>query len=793
MNATAYQDIGMAANSTAAQEKAELEKKIDGLQAELSQLNALRQENERLHSVLEAKPEVTSNGFHDGSKPTAKRVSTVCSLGEADHQGRNSLDYRQLAKKFDKLTKNFEKVSTAYKELFSRYKSEKETIKAWKMYIERFEIKAAARVGPTSSKDASSSKSTSATIPDNKHQLMANLEILTGTPHSLSPMPSMPVLEVTTPLHALGKDYDPSRMLENATRANVPSTSGTVPQGGVLHKYAEGTRSSLHVSNPVVASSLGDKAYSPTATDSNGLFAGHGKQPDSQLTRDSSSPSQGQAFPKIERPRTPLHDDISNRDVLEASKAVSTDDIFFLSSRSLKRKRTAHERNATDAQKNARSTDGNVPQSIRVKSEDLSSSPTGLASLGGHGDGNDSLDLDEVGAKITTPKKRRQGGTILGPEEEHSGPDQCRPPTSSLRKQLIDDLPTDAHQDRSECAPLVSTSQGIKRRKVELFTEDGDHSPGNSALLKARGAPEPDPERRQRLVSLLEAPLRDRDPLVSLSEALGTSRGRTGVLREKDRNAKRVVDLTDEHLKVDTTKSEHKAGSKVLQNIKTPHPRRSSFQGTGNRILGAETLQRKQSASFDGRYNRSSVNTPPLRNRSTHQLELEHFKVNPRYNQGFDFAFGETIRKRDERRCLPGCIRPECCGKIFRRLAEIEMGHTFEPGDPGSKQSQEDREDRLLSEHVGDDAGRLHGLASEERKELLLQARTKQLAGRYGRHKQAYERRVTPPGFWRTEMPSTQEIEYDRKEARRLEREQVEERRREAMRPGGRWLFRDEI
>jgi hypothetical protein len=41
-------------------------------------------------------------------------------------------------------------------------------------------------------------------------------------------------------------------------------------------------------------------------------------------------------------------------------------------------------------------------------------------------------------------------------------------------------------------------------------------------------------------------------------------------------------------------------------------------------------------------------------------------------------------------------------------------------------------------------------------------------------------------------MPSTQEAEQDRARAHEIYLQKVEERWREAMRDGGRWLFRDE-
>ncbi|KAF2836917.1 DNA repair protein Sae2 [Patellaria atrata CBS 101060] len=141
----------------------------------------------------------------------------------------------------------------------------------------------------------------------------------------------------------------------------------------------------------------------------------------------------------------------------------------------------------------------------------------------------------------------------------------------------------------------------------------------------------------------------------------------------------------------------------------------------------------------------------PLRSRPLHQLNLDDFKINPNANHGLDFAFSEVVRGRDARRCLPGCTKPECCGRAFRAM--VEAGAT---------------------------------------PNLPRNARVKLLADQVGRHRQAYQRRSTPPGFWRADFPSTQEERRDREEAERREREKVEKRWLEAMREGGRWLFRDE-
>lgn len=100
----------------------------------------------------------------------------------------------------------------------------------------------------------------------------------------------------------------------------------------------------------------------------------------------------------------------------------------------------------------------------------------------------------------------------------------------------------------------------------------------------------------------------------------------------------------------------------------------------------------------------------------------------------------------------------------------------------------------MLEEYLGDayDDMNLTQMASDEREELVLQARTKKMAKDAGKHREAYERRQSPPGFWRVDFPSTQELEEDRKKAKELEKAVVRERWLEAQRKGGKWIFRDE-
>lgn len=172
----------------------------------------------------------------------------------------------------------------------------------------------------------------------------------------------------------------------------------------------------------------------------------------------------------------------------------------------------------------------------------------------------------------------------------------------------------------------------------------------------------------------------------------------------------------------------------------------------------------------------------PLRARPLHRLNLEDFKVNPKVSGELGYAYRESIRKREEKKCLPGCTREECCGAIRRFIAA-----------GGLPQDTSLTDDELtLQGYLGSAyASIIHSATAQERQKMLLEARAKAFADTHGKHREVFQRNRTPPGFWRTEMPSTQELEHDWEEARKMDRQKVEERWREAMR-GGRYIFRDE-
>ncbi|OGM41964.1 hypothetical protein ABOM_009380 [Aspergillus bombycis] len=176
----------------------------------------------------------------------------------------------------------------------------------------------------------------------------------------------------------------------------------------------------------------------------------------------------------------------------------------------------------------------------------------------------------------------------------------------------------------------------------------------------------------------------------------------------------------------------------------------------------------------------------PYRALPLHRLELSHFRINPDYNEGLGFAFDTVIRKKKERKCVRGCTRPDCCGDKFLAMARLAGLRT----DPTVSRQEDDQ--KILEDYLGGDKYLLDTLGEMDRQKLLDEAKARLIADCFGKHRNHHQRAATPPGFWRTDMPDTQELDFDREEARRLERDKVKERYREAMRPGGIWKYADE-
>ena len=384
---------------------------------------------------------------------------------------------------------------------------------------------------------------------------------------------------------------------------------------------------------------------------------------------------------------------------------------------------------------------------VHIKKEVMSSSPIRTASNFSDHPFVGTQDLDDIGETVQTPTKRKPHRDVhvansksLGENtdqthyfaRDRSG-QQTYDQASVL--QAVDNntrLSTGSHR-----TPSTKRSEDLERRAIPSVAEDGD----------------------------TVAPVRK--PLIANP---GTNRGPSEVKPPGKMAQRRLEDLLE-------------------RSTPSRSPLKPSKHGPSASSIQADVM----SGHDHGRSMAAREATPevdpddePYRAMPLSVLGLGHFKINPARNEGLDFAYGSVVRKKDDRKCISGCTRPGCCGDRFRAMARL--GGL--PGNSGAEQEKADAE--LLREFVGENTQLLDTLSDQERGDLLIEARARALANQYGRHRHIHQRAQSPPGFWRTDMPSTQEEELDRTAAKELEREKVEERYREAMRPGGLWIFADE-
>jgi hypothetical protein len=247
---------------------------------------------------------------------------------------------------------------------------------------------------------------------------------------------------------------------------------------------------------------------------------------------------------------------------------------------------------------------------------------------------------------------------------------------------------------------------------------------------------------------------------------------------------------SNDNQKVTTFKKESKAS--ISLQYATITSSETSLRVSDQRIgkVSASACSSKNS----NKLSTSGCKATRLRDLPLERLSVSDFKPNPAlvYNKDVGFAFCETVRSRDSRNCLPGCTKSECCGRSFRALVEAGLPVVQRSLLQTSQDSTDgtDDDEKLLQEYLGNSYE--ENMSSEQRNELLMEARTKKTADTVGKHKHAFERRTTPPGFWRADMASTQEIEIEKAASKDIKRARLHDMRREALREGGRWVFRDE-
>ncbi|RDW80022.1 hypothetical protein BP6252_04660 [Coleophoma cylindrospora] len=501
--------------------------------------------------------------------------------------------------------------------------------------------------------------------------------------------------------------------------------------------------------------------------------------------------------------------------------------------------------------KRKRKTDATETSSrTKIKTEPTSSSPIGIVGMISY---HDSMDLDEIGERIRTPTKKRhfevlnQATDIWNDESRDEFEEACADRTAKPLLKTPAQPKTSALQPLSPNRRILpSTSNGkTSRRRIASNNEIGSLAEDGGISQELIPAKVPSPLRQSELAARLENLLEGTSPAKHVltrpraavsSEQKKSPRKSTFFISRDAIMASENVTFPTQETPVPSSRLSRPSvnwltpGSNLLSPNEAAYISQTTPSGASKGRMKTYTLKAKtpigpqnqpqlitaslstedlQEAREKSSFTRDSVNrkahrrntvakhqdsemmdaenpdNEPFRSRPLHRLGLEHFKVNPAYNGGYDYAFTDVVRGKEDRACLQGCVKPDCCGSKFRTLAETLYR------EPLTAQEKEE-ESRLLDDFLGDNRSKLRNMTPEGRKDLVIQAKIRELSNKYGKHRQQFHRSSSIPGLWDTDFPNTQEDEELRQKQHERERELVEQRHMEAMRPGGAYLFKDE-
>ncbi|GKU00380.1 dna repair protein endonuclease sae2 [Fusarium langsethiae] len=409
-------------------------------------------------------------------------------------------------------------------------------------------------------------------------------------------------------------------------------------------------------------------------------------------------------------------------------------------------------------------------QRIKVEADERSSSPIdplGPATLIPH----ESLDLGDVAQRLLTPRKRRELEESQWQERVKS--EAFATATTTPRTLFIRPDPPQIARSIERASAL--TPMSVNRRVVRPGIEK-PITPLRKGLDRGISTLADDGEAYRQSNGRDPAPKGKLDALLNGSAAQdGAPAGRL-TPRSAARPNTIAEDLAIPGRRVLPFEAASRAKDRpAVQQMLTPN--RTPTIAATSKITpqnARSPLASKQGAQSG------------LRHKPLSQLRPDDFKINPQANDGHDFAFADVVRDKDERSRMQGCTDMHCCGKDYRKLAISQRPN------PPLTAAERQEEQKLLEEYLGDFAYKLGTMAKKERDELWIEAKTHELANKYNNHRYHYARMRSPPGFWNADFPDTQELEQERSEAVQRQKQTVRDRHREAMRPGGRWLFRDE-
>lgn len=511
----------------------------------------------------------------------------------------------------------------------------------------------------------------------------------------------------------------------------------------------------------------------------------------------------------------------------------------IVSERSLRRKRKQSRRPRNpDMPEDTQAQQGTMKKPFMVKSEPNSSSPLTHLIHSASTNPQDSMDLDEVGERRFTPRKRRR---LLDEELRRMSGLEIQTEAHNSEN-FQDQILVTVTDEEADCEEVAGFKTQGRRRDFEMV----DESQIPSRINPAKGPSQPFLDKPGKSILAPSSILRSKDPNIQplsskrpfLNHALSQSQRSTAYnapdflhgredfsqasdghsLKEESTNAKslKAHRAIENHQPLDKISSKPSPRKNITDNAAKSKKATSDSSGSGTKtysrsMTGKDHIPQSSIQKPNAVKSRRSIRIPTdepddpdktlveqetLRSKPRKFLRPEDFKINPIHNHGYAHPISEVVRNRDQRNCMPGCTRPNCCGSAIRKVVAMG-GHFPSPRKSGFSKGvpleyDSDEDERCLQAYLGDDYHRLKNLPWEDMEELLWAARTEQFANAYGKHRYHYGRQQTPPGFWDADMPNTQQEIKNKTIAKAMQKAKIAEMHREAMKPGGRYKFRDE-
>lgn len=405
--------------------------------------------------------------------------------------------------------------------------------------------------------------------------------------------------------------------------------------------------------------------------------------------------------------------------------------------------------------------DGTPSKPVVIKSEPNSS---GTRSPGYHIFDEETLDLDDVAQRPRSAKPKKQkpkADTAIAQKD-----DQVNETVPPIRGVRLSSNPPSGTRSPKIATPEKTPEEPIKpttKRQKPAPTEGAMEPPTTIRInTKAPQSAKKTPAKKT------PAPKRPRDKTLANISVLedGTEDGDKTQDRSKDpadvKTPTRLGDLlanpTPENPSLRTL-----ARDGINSRSAPPKPSRG-WPGDGFDEPVPPTTEPRQAQMAPPLPRASTADVDePLQTARCESPSIEHFRINPENNHGRNFAYHETVRAKEARSCLPGCSKP-CCQDLGKFVEAA--GLPLLPQGPRWRQAADDPQ----IEEDGNGQRRF--------------------IERYGKHRDAFPRHRTPPGFWDSDFPDTQKNRERNEEADRMRRARAEEMQREAQKKGGRYMYR---